>query len=67
MVSQSLGSQTHLLIRGETFLRKFDAETVAVVRADMEANGCVVHTNTVTGKVEKEEDGTLTLYSKDGV
>jgi pyruvate/2-oxoglutarate dehydrogenase complex dihydrolipoamide dehydrogenase (E3) component len=55
-----------MFIRRETFLRTFDTETVAVVRAEMESMGCKVHPNTLIGSVEKKEDGTLSVISKSG-
>jgi len=63
----ALGSNANLFIRYDTFLRTFDSETVAVLRKEMEGHGnVVVHSNTQLAKVEKLEDGTLTLTDKQG-
>lgn len=63
----ALGSDAHLFIRYETFLRTFDSETIAVLRKEMEAHGGVaVHPCTSLAKVEKQEDGTLTLTDTKG-
>eukprot|EP01127_Copromyxa_protea_P010946 TRINITY_DN271_c0_g1_i1.p1 TRINITY_DN271_c0_g1~~TRINITY_DN271_c0_g1_i1.p1 ORF type:complete len:453 (-),score=145.75 TRINITY_DN271_c0_g1_i1:61-1419(-) len=65
-VLQALGSETHLFVRGETFLRKFDQDTVAIVRTEMENAGVKVHPHTVLSSVEKKEDGSLTLIASNG-
>jgi len=48
------------------FLRTFDSEIVTVIQTEMLGSGCIIHTNTVTQKVEKKDDGTLTLISTTG-
>lgn len=65
-ILNALGSETHLIIRRDKFLRTFDSQTVAVIREEMEKTGIIIHENTTTGKVEKAEDGTLTLTCKNG-
>jgi len=65
-VLHALGCETHLICRGESFLRSFDKETVAALTAEVVGSGVKLHINTTTDRVEKKEDGTLTLISTKG-
>jgi glutathione reductase (NADPH) len=61
-----LGTETHLLIRAETVLRKFD-ESIQNTITDHYVNiGVNVHKKTQVQSVEKLEDGSLKLQLDDG-
>ena len=61
----ALGVETHLFIRHETFLRKFDPMVQEAVTAEYERLGVHLHKKSTQSKVEKDQDGKLTLHYKD--
>jgi len=65
-IMHGLGSEVHLIIRREGFLREFDNETVKILQDEMVNSGVKIHTNTTTGKVIKQEDGSLQMISVKG-
>ncbi|MFC5975233.1 glutathione-disulfide reductase [Carnobacterium antarcticum] len=65
-VLHGLGSDTHLFVRQHAPLRNFDSIIVEGLVETMEREGATLHTYAVPEKVEKNEDGSLTLYLKDG-
>ena len=60
----ALGSETHLFIRHDTFLRNFDTMIQEKLTAEYERQGIHIHRQSSQQKVEKTVDG-LTLHYKD--
>ncbi len=60
-VMHSLGTETHLAVRGDRPLRNFDEMLSSTLVEMMEQHGPTLHTNSAPEKVEKNEDGSLTL------
>ena len=60
----ALGSETHLFIRQDTFLRTFDPMIQEKVTAEYERQGIHIHRQSSQQKVEKTADG-LKLHYKD--
>lgn len=65
-VLHGLGSDTHLFVRQHAPLRNFDSIIVEGLVETMEREGATLHTYATPEKVEKNEDGSLTLYLEDG-
>lgn len=65
-VLQTLGSSVDLVIRYDKFLRNFDNSIADNLMPEMTASGINIKTNTSLGKVEKNTNGTLTLYNDKG-
>src|SRR5699024_286554 len=65
-VLHGLGSDTHLFVRQHAPLRNFDSIIVEGLVETMEREGATLHTYAVPEKVEKNEDGSLTLHLEDG-
>lgn len=66
-IFHTLGSETHLLIRGEKVLRKFDTDLQDTLTSWMEHTGVNVHTKTDVVKVEGEKKGgPVTIHTKSG-
>jgi len=65
-VLQSLGSSVDLVIRQDKFLRTFDHSIADVLMPEMTASGISIKTNTTIGKVEKNPNGTLSVYDSKG-
>jgi glutathione reductase (NADPH) len=61
-----LGTETHLLIRGETVLRKFDDSIQNTITDHYVNIGVNVHKKTQVQAVEKLEDGSLKLQLDNG-
>jgi glutathione reductase (NADPH) len=61
----ALGTETHLLIRHDTFLRSFDPMIQEVVTKEYERQGVKLHKRSITTKVEKDANGKLTVTYKD--
>ncbi|KAH8175647.1 pyridine nucleotide-disulfide oxidoreductase domain-containing protein [Sarocladium implicatum] len=61
----ALGTETHLFIRHDTFLRSFDPMIQESVTKEYERLGVNLHKRTNLTKVEKGADGKLTLTYKD--
>ena len=60
----ALGSETHLFIRQDTFLRSFDPMIQEKLVSEYERQGIYIHKNSSQQNVEKTEKG-LTLHYKD--
>ena len=60
----ALGSETHLFIRQETFLRTFDTMIQEKLTAEYKRQGIHIHTKSSQQKLEKTKSG-LTLHYKD--
>jgi glutathione reductase (NADPH) len=62
----ALGTETHLFIRHEKFLRSFDPMVQDAITAEYERLGVHVHKKSSQSKVEKDEKtGKLTLHYED--
>lgn len=64
-IFNTLGSETHLLIRGDTVLRTFDPTIQEVLTPWMEHTGIKLHRQTKVTKVEGEP-GDLTIHTNTG-
>lgn len=59
----ALGTETHLFIRGDTFLRSFDPMVQEAVTNEYERQGVHLHKNSSPSKIEKNaETGKLTIH-----
>lgn len=65
-VFNSLGTETHLLIRHDTFLRNFDPIIAETLQEYMSQTGLNVHQKTNITKVEGEKGGPLTITTDNG-
>ncbi|PJC85090.1 glutathione-disulfide reductase [Vibrio sp. HA2012] len=65
-VLNALGCETHLFVRKGSKLRSFDPMIIQTLHEVMDAEGPKVHTHSIPKKVEKENDGSLTLYHENG-
>ncbi|KKA29093.1 hypothetical protein TD95_002780, partial [Thielaviopsis punctulata] len=63
-IFNALGTETHMFIRHETFLRHFDPMIQENMTKEYERVGVNIHKKTNLSKVEKAADGTLTLTYK---
>ena len=62
----ALGSETHLFIRHDKFLRAFDPMVQEAIVAEYERLGIHIHKNSSQSKVERDEkSGKLTIHYKD--
>ncbi|KAL8913479.1 MAG: hypothetical protein Q9172_007278 [Xanthocarpia lactea] len=60
-----LGSETHLFIRHETFLRNFDPMIQETIVREYERQGIHIHRNSSQSKIEKKDDKWMTLHYTD--
>jgi glutathione reductase (NADPH) len=65
-IFDGLGSETHLLYRGELFLRGFDKDIREFVANEMTKKGVNLKFNTNVTAITKQEDGTLLVSLTDG-
>uniref|UniRef100_V5ETA6 Glutathione reductase n=1 Tax=Kalmanozyma brasiliensis (strain GHG001) TaxID=1365824 RepID=V5ETA6_KALBG len=65
-VFNTLGSETHLLIRRDTFLRPFDPIISETLQEYMSKTGLNVHKQTNITKVEGTKGGPLTIHTDQG-
>ncbi|KAE8215417.1 hypothetical protein CF327_g1293 [Tilletia walkeri] len=65
-VFNTLGSETHLLIRHDTFLRPFDSIIAETLQEYMDQTGLKVHKKTNITKVEGTKGGPLTIHTDNG-
>lgn len=65
-VFSSFGVDTHLVVRKDKPLRKFDSDIVSTLVDVMQKEGPTLHTNSVPKKVIKNEDSSLTLFLENG-
>ena len=61
----ALGSETHLFIRHDKFLRNFDPMIQDKITAEYERQGIHIHRMSSVSKVEKGKDGWMTLHYED--
>ena len=65
-VLHNLGVDTHLYVRYDSPLRKYDDIIIEGLMQEIENDGPTLHTHAVSKDVEKNADGTLTLHLEDG-
>lgn len=65
-ILHTLGSETHLLVRQNRPLRTFDGEMVDTLVDIMTKDGPTLHPFSIPQKVEKNSDGSLTLFLDNG-
>lgn len=65
-ILNALGSETHLVIRNDKFLRTFDSMLSDELMRFMEHDGVIVHKKNNVTAAERNDDGTLTLQMKAG-
>lgn len=65
-VLHALGSDSHLLVRRDRPLRYFDEDITDALLERLAQDGPTLHTNTVVQKVEKGDDGLLTIHTEAG-
>jgi glutathione reductase (NADPH) len=58
----ALGTETHLFIRHDTFLRSFDGMIQTALAAEYKRQGIHVHANTAVTRVEDAGEGRRTLH-----
>lgn len=56
-IFNGLGSETHLIYRGELFLKGFDQQVREFTCAEMERKGVNLHFNTNIERIERSQDG----------
>lgn len=62
----ALGTETHLFIRGKTFLRSFDPMIQETVTNEYDRLGVHVHRESQASKIEKDANGKLSVTYRDG-
>ncbi|MGS2716817.1 glutathione-disulfide reductase [Eionea flava] len=65
-IFQGYGSDTHLLYRGDMFLRGFDDDIREFTADEMRKKGVNLHFNTNVTAIEKQQDGSLLVTLTDG-
>ncbi|MGO1966568.1 MAG: glutathione-disulfide reductase [Moraxellaceae bacterium] len=65
-VLNSLGAEVHLYVRRHSPLRTFDHTIVESLLIEMEQDGIQLHTDTALTEIQKNDDDSLTLCTKDG-
>ncbi|KAG8844707.1 Glutathione reductase [Tulasnella sp. 330] len=65
-IFNTLGSETHLFIRGDRVLRTFDQGIQDTLTPWMEHTGLKLHKNSNVAKVEGTKGGPLTIHTKQG-
>ncbi|KAL8675714.1 MAG: hypothetical protein Q9186_007660 [Xanthomendoza sp. 1 TL-2023] len=60
-----LGSETHLFIRHETFLRPFDPMIQDTIVKEYERQGIHIHRNSSQSKIEQKDDKWMTMHYTD--
>lgn len=61
----ALGTETHLFIRHDTFLRTFDPMVQEKITAEYERLGVIIHRQSSQSKIEGSATGSKTLHYKD--
>jgi len=65
-VFHALGTQAHLLVRKDKPLRAFDDMLSDTLVEQMAKHGPTLHTNSTPSRIEKHEDGQLTVHLENG-
>ncbi len=65
-VFHALGTQAHLIVRKEKPLRGFDDMLSDTLVEQMAKHGPTVHTHSIPTRVEKHDDGLLTVHLENG-
>lgn len=61
----ALGTETHLFIRHDSFLRTFDPMVQEKIMAEYERQGVIIHKQSSQSKIEKSSGSTKKLHYKD--
>ena len=65
-IFNGLGVETHLLYRGELFLRGFDQDVREVLKEEVEKQGVMLHFSTDIETIEKMDDGLFRTVLNNG-
>ena len=65
-IVHALGAETHLFVRKHAPLRNFDPLITDTLVETMHASGLVLHTQATPRAIDKNADGSLTLYLEGG-
>ena len=65
-IFNGLGAETHLLYRGDLFLRGFDQDIREFIATEITKKGVNLHFNSDIAKIEKQADGQLLATLKNG-
>lgn len=65
-VLHALGSDAHLLVRGDRPLRYFDHDITDALLERLKQDGPELHTGCIIDRVEKQNDGLLSVYCENG-
>lgn len=65
-VLHALGSEAHLLVRGDRPLRNFDNDITEALLQRIQQDGPQLHTHCNVDSIEKRDDGKLTVKTIDG-
>lgn len=65
-VLHALGTDAHLLVRGDRPLRYFDHDITNALLERLKQDGPQLHTGCVVERVEKNDDGLLTIHCANG-
>lgn len=65
-IFNGLGVETHLLYRGELFLRGFDQDVREVLKEEVEKQGVILHFSTDIEAIEKMDDGLFKAVLNNG-
>jgi glutathione reductase (NADPH) len=65
-VLNALGSEVFMLLRGETFLRRFDATLRETLMDEMQNAGVSILTDRRVERIERDPNGSLSVYAGDG-
>jgi len=65
-VLKALGSESHLLVRKAKPLRNFDSMLSDTLVEQMEKHGPTLHTHSIPTRVEKHDNGQLTVHLENG-
>ncbi|WP_339878596.1 glutathione-disulfide reductase [Pseudidiomarina gelatinasegens] len=65
-VLDALGSDAHLLVRGDRPLRYFDHDITDALLERLKQDGPELHTGCIIERVEKHSDGTLSVHCENG-
>jgi len=65
-IFNGLGVETHLLYRGELFLRGFDQDVREVLKEEVEKQGVILHFSTDIETIEKMDDGLFKAVLNNG-
>ncbi|MFW2176390.1 MULTISPECIES: glutathione-disulfide reductase [unclassified Moraxella] len=65
-VMNALGSDTHLIVRGDKVLKNFDSDIVSTLSGIMQQDGIHFHYQTVPQKISQNSDNSLSILFNSG-